>query len=112
MPKVAELRRGEYVLPVRVTSGSMKRPSSLAKAEGPSVFACPECHGVLWEGKNGNLVRYPCRLGHTEGKLQGTGRLCRKSTLGRDGCLGNHIARMGIRDERKAKTSDSTPPLS
>jgi len=30
----------------------------------PSVFACPECHGVLWEMKDGELVRYRCRVGH------------------------------------------------
>lgn len=31
----------------------------------PSVFACPECHGVLWELKNQNLVRFRCRVGHS-----------------------------------------------
>ncbi len=38
----------------------------------PSVFACPECHGVLWEVKNGKLMRYRCRVGHgyTEASLQ------------------------------------------
>lgn len=30
----------------------------------PSVFACPECHGVLWELKEGTLVRFRCRVGH------------------------------------------------
>lgn len=30
----------------------------------PSVFACPECHGVLWEAKDGTLLRYRCRVGH------------------------------------------------
>lgn len=30
----------------------------------PSVFACPECKGVLWEVKDGDLVRYRCRVGH------------------------------------------------
>jgi two-component system chemotaxis response regulator CheB len=30
----------------------------------PSSMACPECHGVLWEVKDGGLVRFRCRVGH------------------------------------------------
>lgn len=30
----------------------------------PSTFACPECHGVLWEVKEGELLRFRCRVGH------------------------------------------------
>src|SRR5262252_6098153 len=30
----------------------------------PSAFACPECHGVLWELEQGQLLRFRCRLGH------------------------------------------------
>lgn len=30
----------------------------------PSPFACPECHGVLWELKEGKMVRFRCRVGH------------------------------------------------
>ena len=30
----------------------------------PSQFTCPECHGSLWELKDGQLVRYRCRTGH------------------------------------------------
>lgn len=33
----------------------------------PSVFACPECHGVLWELKNDEMVRFRCRVGHSYG---------------------------------------------
>jgi len=33
----------------------------------PSVFACPECHGVLWELREGNLVQFRCRVGHSYG---------------------------------------------
>jgi two-component system, chemotaxis family, protein-glutamate methylesterase/glutaminase len=33
----------------------------------PSVFACPECHGVLWEVREGNLLQFRCRVGHTYG---------------------------------------------
>lgn len=30
----------------------------------PSVFSCPECGGVLWEIKDGDLLRFRCRTGH------------------------------------------------
>ena len=38
------------------------------ESEGvPSVFACPECHGVLWELREKELVRFRCRVGHSYG---------------------------------------------
>jgi two-component system, chemotaxis family, protein-glutamate methylesterase/glutaminase len=30
----------------------------------PSPFSCPECGGVLWELKDGKMVRFRCRVGH------------------------------------------------
>jgi two-component system, chemotaxis family, protein-glutamate methylesterase/glutaminase len=30
----------------------------------PTAFACPSCHGALWEFQNGKLTRYRCHTGH------------------------------------------------
>jgi len=30
----------------------------------PSPFSCPDCNGVLWERREGDLERYRCRIGH------------------------------------------------
>lgn len=30
----------------------------------PSNFACPNCHGVLWEHSDGEILRFECRVGH------------------------------------------------
>jgi two-component system, chemotaxis family, protein-glutamate methylesterase/glutaminase len=30
----------------------------------PSVFACPDCGGTLWELHDGDLIRFRCRVGH------------------------------------------------
>jgi two-component system chemotaxis response regulator CheB len=37
---------------------------SLESRGVPSAFACPDCHGVLWEVREEDLVRYRCRVGH------------------------------------------------
>jgi two-component system, chemotaxis family, protein-glutamate methylesterase/glutaminase len=35
------------------------------RPEGPATgFTCPECNGAIWELREGELVRYRCRVGH------------------------------------------------
>jgi hypothetical protein len=44
---------------------SIGQPDDVARADRhtqsgvPSTMACPECHGVLWEVKDEELVRFP-----------------------------------------------------
>lgn len=39
----------------------------LNKFGSPSIYACPDCHGVLWQIEDEKLLRYRCRVGHTYG---------------------------------------------
>jgi two-component system, chemotaxis family, protein-glutamate methylesterase/glutaminase len=34
------------------------------KPGDPSPYSCPECGGVLWEMRDGELLRFRCRVGH------------------------------------------------
>jgi two-component system chemotaxis response regulator CheB len=35
------------------------------RAEGQSVYSCPECGGVLWQSEEDRLTGFRCYLGHT-----------------------------------------------
>jgi two-component system chemotaxis response regulator CheB len=45
--------RGDGVIPER--DGALGTPATLT---------CPECHGPLWELRDGELLRFRCRTGH------------------------------------------------
>lgn len=38
--------------------------TQVSHSETPSVYACPECHGTLWESDDG-VLRFRCRVGHS-----------------------------------------------
>jgi two-component system chemotaxis response regulator CheB len=51
-------------LEVRIAESDMEALDNGEVPGTPSVFACPECHGTLWEIQDGNLLRFRCRVGH------------------------------------------------
>lgn len=57
-------RLGSKALAVEAQHADIERPPVKEQLGMPSVYACPDCHGVLWEVKEGNLLRFRCRVGH------------------------------------------------
>lgn len=37
------------------------------KPGSPAAYVCPECNGTLWEVREGELLRFRCRVGHAYG---------------------------------------------
>jgi two-component system chemotaxis response regulator CheB len=42
-------------------TGSMSKMDEIGRR---SVLACPDCHGIMWEIQEGDLLRYRCHVGH------------------------------------------------
>ncbi|QOZ31195.1 chemotaxis protein CheB [Bradyrhizobium sp. CCBAU 53421] len=49
---------------VNVASGGRGSMHEMDRIGRRSVLACPDCHGVMWEIDEGELVRYRCHEGH------------------------------------------------
>jgi two-component system, chemotaxis family, protein-glutamate methylesterase/glutaminase len=49
---------------VEVAKTGQASMSNLDRIGRRSVLACPDCHGVMWEIDEGDLVRYRCHVGH------------------------------------------------
>jgi two-component system chemotaxis response regulator CheB len=56
---------------VRVAEVEMDAIENTDRGGKPSVYACPECNGILWEVDDHSLLRFRCRVGHafTAGSL-------------------------------------------
>jgi hypothetical protein len=49
---------------IEIATGEINAPMAVEKLGRPSEFTCPECHGVLWELNDKDLLRFRCREGH------------------------------------------------
>lgn len=58
------LRNGKNRLNNESRKASLTEDANLDKIGKPSGFTCPDCEGVMWEIKEGNLLRFRCRVGH------------------------------------------------
>lgn len=55
---------GHLPYEINVASGGRGSMSEMDRIGRRSVLACPDCHGVMWEIDDGELVRYRCHVGH------------------------------------------------
>jgi two-component system chemotaxis response regulator CheB len=49
---------------VEIATSGRATMSDMDRIGRRSVLACPECHGVMWEIDEGDVVRYRCHVGH------------------------------------------------
>jgi two-component system chemotaxis response regulator CheB len=49
---------------VDIAQHDLSDPAVLDTLGTASHYACPECHGTLWQIADGDLVRFRCRVGH------------------------------------------------
>ena len=54
----------EMELEVKIAKGDKALESGILKWGSPSVYTCPECHGVLLQRIEEHSVRYRCHTGH------------------------------------------------
>ncbi|MEO8287823.1 MAG: chemotaxis protein CheB [Chloroflexota bacterium] len=66
----AQVQEREFSVPEKtkleneIVEKDLSDPAVLDRLGTASHFACPECHGTLWEMHDGNLLRFRCRVGH------------------------------------------------
>ena len=49
---------------VRIAKNDHPGPLGVEVLADPSPYACPECHGVLMQLKEGGRIRFRCHIGH------------------------------------------------
>lgn len=54
----------ELAYEIAIAQGAASDMAGVERLGERSVFTCPDCNGVLWEMKDGNLLRFRCHIGH------------------------------------------------
>ena len=54
----------EMELEVKIAKEVKALENGILKWGKPSIYACPECHGVLLQRDEGNSIRFRCHTGH------------------------------------------------
>lgn len=54
----------DLVYEVELARGRIGTMSKMDEIGRRSLLACPDCHGVMWEIQEGDLLRYRCHVGH------------------------------------------------
>src|SRR5215208_854742 len=54
----------EVEIEVNIAKEQKALDAGVLQLGGPSNYACPECHGVLLQVKEGTLLRFRCHTGH------------------------------------------------
>jgi two-component system, chemotaxis family, protein-glutamate methylesterase/glutaminase len=54
----------DLIYEVDLAKGGHGSMSQMDRIGRRSLLACPDCHGVMWEINEGDLVRYRCHVGH------------------------------------------------
>ena len=54
----------DLVYEVDLAKGGNGSMSQMDRIGQRSLLACPDCHGVMWEIVEGDLIRYRCHVGH------------------------------------------------
>ena len=51
----------------RVIAEDFSEQANDGRSEETSIFTCPDCGGVLWQGGEGPALRFRCHVGHAYG---------------------------------------------
>lgn len=61
---LSDRERRRLTLEVQIADENNAFQSGMLNQGAPSVFTCPECHGVLIKIQEGRLLRFRCHTGH------------------------------------------------